>query len=574
MSVHDADTLHQLRRKFEEAAATNEDGVQCIVEPGFAGLVVLFANEKGEVDKSSLHDILVTKNWETKSFTWEDVHELHTTLSSAVCSGPALSNVQSSHVACNMTPSLEITIDKESERALLEPNRELKQLLVADCKVPQRLMHVMNLFAVVASRCNSLVTTNAYLEKQMSTEIEKDDFMSKIVALVAQEGLTWEYICGCDTLFKDYAKMLWEEWILLIKLKSSKIGDAEATFRHASRSGVVPDLQHAGTLLRATRTSLEAASIQQNVVSNSTAQSSAMQSLMDEGLFAASTHTLKTPQWLSALAVLTEQPEGTAWKFQGILFDFDEETRMLTFPNNDSPKRARSQFPSCVRNVKCLDSTGPANLILWSESCEDFERALQATVMSSPEIKKWFLTVERFRVNNLVTNSNNGNILTPLPSMHSITPSAGASTTIAITTTPTSPFLQNALYTAPRPPYCIMNFQQARTQFVVPFRATLRGTAVDVVKSEFTRNGEPKTSFSLVDPAGAWLNCCAVGARNACSDALAEGSDLVVYHVLGRSSLQGAQQPCVWLFNDATIVRVGTSSVKKLIKIDLVTVQK
>ena len=84
MSVHDADTLHQLRRKFEEAAATNEDGVQCIVEPGFAGLVVLFANEKGEVDKSSLHDILVTKNWETKSFTWEDVHELHTTLLSLI----------------------------------------------------------------------------------------------------------------------------------------------------------------------------------------------------------------------------------------------------------------------------------------------------------------------------------------------------------------------------------------------------------------------------------------------------------------------------------------------------------
>ena len=57
MSVDNADTLRQLRRKFkeavrrkfQEAAIKNEHGLQCIVEPGLGGLVNLLANERGEL---------------------------------------------------------------------------------------------------------------------------------------------------------------------------------------------------------------------------------------------------------------------------------------------------------------------------------------------------------------------------------------------------------------------------------------------------------------------------------------------------------------------------------------------
>ena len=62
MSVHDADPLHELRRKFEEAAEKNEEGVQCIIEPELADLVALLTNEKDkEVDESGLQEILVSK---------------------------------------------------------------------------------------------------------------------------------------------------------------------------------------------------------------------------------------------------------------------------------------------------------------------------------------------------------------------------------------------------------------------------------------------------------------------------------------------------------------------------------
>ena len=94
------------------------------------------------------------------------------------------------------------------------------------------------------------------------------------------------------------------------------------------------------------------------------------------------------------------------------------------------------------------------------------------------------------------------------------------------------------------------------------------------MKDDFTRTGEPKTSFSLVDSNGAWLNCCAIGIRNACSNALFEGSEIVAYHAYGKGSLQEGQPSLVWLFKDTTIVPVGKSSVKKHMKIDLVVPQK
>ena len=564
MSVHDADPLHELRRKFEEAAEKNEEGVQCIIEPELADLVALLTNEKDkEVDESGLREILVSKEWESKSLTWQEICELQTMLSS-----PALPSVESS-----LVPDLKSAVGTESEPALLEPNRELQQLVAANIPIPQKLMCAMNQFAVVARNCNSLATTNAHIEKQKSTSIKNSEFMSTIVALVSQENLSWDYICGCDTSFRDFAKILWSEWIALIKRKYTTGAEEEVLQSPSNKIRDEVTLEHAAKLIRTDPASCH--DTERHVDSSDTAHSSAMQSLMDLGLSSAATPTLKDCEWISARAVLTEQNEGCSYKFQGMLVDYDEEAR--NFSINDSAKRPRSdaKIPSQVRNIKCLDGTGPANIILWGESCEDFERALQATVLSAASIKKWFFTIERVRVSPVVSNSANGNILTPMRSIQSIAASSVQSTTIAITTMATSPFLlHNAIYTAPKPPFCIMNFQQARMQFVVPFRATLRGSTIDIVKDDFTRTGEPKTSFSLVDSSGAWLNCCAIGVRNACSNALFEGSEIVAYNVYGRGALQAGQQSLVWLFKDATIVSVGKSSVKKHLKIDLVAAQK
>ena len=145
MSVHDADPLHELRRKFEEAAEKNEEGVQCIIEPELADSVALLTNKKDEVDESGLHEILVSKEWESKSLTWQEICELQTMLSS-----PALPSVESS-----LVPDLKSAVGTESEPALLEPNRELQQLVAANIPIPQKLMCAMNQFAVVACKTGS-----------------------------------------------------------------------------------------------------------------------------------------------------------------------------------------------------------------------------------------------------------------------------------------------------------------------------------------------------------------------------------------------------------------------------------
>ena len=105
----------------------------------------------------------------------------------------------------------------------------------------------------------------------------------------------------------------------------------------------------------------------------------------------------------------------------------------------------------------------------------------------------------------------------------------------------------------------------------VPFRAHMRGTVVDVVRGDFTRSGEAKATFALVDSAGAWVQCCAVGARNAGSKPLQEGFEVVVYNVSARASLQQGQSHCVWLFKDAFVVPVAVARnpLKKLLKVEL-----
>ena len=56
------------------AAAVEEEGVQCIVAPDIKGLAVLLTDAKGDVNETSLHQVLASKNWEaTKAFTWEEM---------------------------------------------------------------------------------------------------------------------------------------------------------------------------------------------------------------------------------------------------------------------------------------------------------------------------------------------------------------------------------------------------------------------------------------------------------------------------------------------------------------------
>ena len=82
-----------------------------------------------------------------------------------------------------------------------------------------------------------------------------------------------------------------------------------------------------------------------------------------------------------------------------------------------------------------------------------------------------------------------------------------------------------------------------------PFRVTVRGMIEGAQQLDYTLKGQEKRVFRIVDEAGTCLECNAVG-RNAWSNAIVDGNEVVLYHCTGRSS-------GLWLFNQALIVFTG-----------------
>ena len=96
------------------------------------------------------------------------------------------------------------------------------------------------------------------------------------------------------------------------------------------------------------------------------AQPTRLQAFMDQGCKHSSTNSLKPTEWFSAEAVMVKECEDTAWKYQGVRVDYDEQPRTHIAPNSGSPKRSHSETvtSSAVMNITCVDSTGPASITL------------------------------------------------------------------------------------------------------------------------------------------------------------------------------------------------------------------
>ena len=80
----------------------------------------------------------------------------------------------------------------------------------------------------------------------------------------------------------------------------------------------------------------------------------------------------------------------------------------------------------------------------------------------------------------------------------------------------------------------------------------MRGMVTDVQAADVSQQGSEKRMFSIVDEAGSWLRCCALG-RNAWTRALAEGNEVVLYFCTGRTG-RGSTPGLIHLLKDALIV--------------------
>ena len=167
------------------------------------------------------------------------------------------------------------------------------------------------------------------------------------------------------------------------------------------------------------------------------------------------------------------------------------------------------------------------------------------------------LSLDVMRVAELPLKSDwHGACLPPIRVLHSVLGSAArAGTVLGMPQAGTSPFVLTEPYTPPAHPQCISNFIAVRSKLQPPFRCSMRGMVTDVQAADVSQQGSEKRLFSIVDEAGSWLRCCALG-RNAQTRALAEGNEVVLYFCTGRAG-RGSTPGLIYLLKDGLIVMLG-----------------
>ena len=167
-----------------------------------------------------------------------------------------------------------------------------------------------------------------------------------------------------------------------------------------------------------------------------------------------------------------------------------------------------------------------------------------------------YIRLTNLRVAEVRRSEWNGPALSRMRVLHSTsTTTRRTGTTLSRTTEPTSPYLTRCTYTIPPAPACISQFLSLQSKLRAPFRITLRGIIDDLSDMMLTHQDSKKRTFVLVDGAGMWLRCCAVG-RCANSRSLENGNEVILYYGTGRSA-RGSSPPMVYLMQDSLIIQTA-----------------
>ena len=257
--------------------------------------------------------------------------------------------------------------------------------------------------------------------------------------------------------------------------------------------------------------------------------------------------------FIGSLALLLEAEAGARVHYEGKLVCGDPTPRKL--PSREawgSPrKRALESNENNDSNTVCdlvlIDNTGPVQITLW----EDLVHAWYST-LGNPAAP--YIRLRNLRVAEVRRSEWNGPALSRMRVLHSTsTTTRRTGTTLSRTTEPTSPYLTRCTYTIPPAAACISQFLSLQSKLRAPFRITLHGIIDDLSDMMLTHQDSKKRTFVLVDGAGMWLRCCAVG-RCANSRCLENGNEVILYYGTGRSA-RGSSPPMVYLMQDSLIIQ-------------------
>ena len=113
----------------------------------------------------------------------------------------------------------------------------------------------------------------------------------------------------------------------------------------------------------------------------------------------------------------------------------------------------------------------------------------------------------------------------------------------------TSPFSGESMYVVPQCLLCITDFPVARPEMAAPFRGTFKGIIFDVGVLNSTQHGEVKVDFKLMDPSGAWVQCCALG-KHSPNPMIKAQTEVACYFATGRGPI-GATDGMLWVMKES-----------------------
>ena len=271
-------------------------------------------------------------------------------------------------------------------------------------------------------------------------------------------------------------------------------------------------------------------------------------------------------EYIGSIAVYADGGVDGYFVYEGYVLAHDDKPRAVGKGDaGKSPSKRKASAPektTMAMDVLVMDRTGPLILTLWDDAVKQFLAEVAAKQTGArrggraEQQQKPIIRVTNVRVSSLSSSDWNGAMVTPIRTLHT---SSARSPLMPVTkvmalVTASSPFMApGRAYEVPARGVCV-DFLGLKDRLEAPFRGTFSGVVTSVQDMGATVAGSPKRVFCLVDPAGAFIQCCAVG-HNAGSRALADGMRAVVYHGTGRGPI-GSAPGMLYLLKDALLMPV------------------
>ncbi|CAK0903366.1 unnamed protein product [Prorocentrum cordatum] len=272
-------------------------------------------------------------------------------------------------------------------------------------------------------------------------------------------------------------------------------------------------------------------------------------------------------EYIGSIAVYADRSVEGYFVYEGSALAHDDKPRPVGKGDaGKSPSKRKASAPektTMAMDVLVMDRTGPLILTSWDDAAKQFLAEVAAKQTGARrggrpgQQQKPIIRVTNVRVSSLSPSDWNGAMVTPIRTLH--TSSARSplmpETKVMALVTASSPFMApGRAYEVPAHGVCV-DFFGLKDRLEAPFRGTFSGVVTSVQEMGATTAGSPKRAFCLVDPAGAFIQCCAVG-HDAGSRALADGMRAVVYHGTGRGPI-GSAPGMLHLLKDALLMPVA-----------------